>query len=52
MAEYESERERLAMITELLLHIEDAEARGKTSFTADELKTELLAIAREVKQHK
>ena len=52
MTPYESERERLAMITDLQLRIRAAKEEGKTSFTAEELMEALLDIAEDIKQHK
>ena len=51
-AEAVSERERLAMVTELLLRLRSAEQAGKNTFTAAELRDALLDFAREMKQHK
>ena len=53
MTEYESERERLATVTDLQLRFMDmAAAEGKNSFTIEELNQALWDYAREIKQHK
>ena len=52
MTEYESERERLAMVTDELILVDQAEKEGKTTFTAEEIKRALLDLAISIKQHK
>ena len=52
MTEYESERERLAMITDLRLEFQDLQASGKDSLTVDEVIGMLDKVARRIKTHK
>ena len=52
MTEYESERERVAMITDLRLEFQDLQASGKDSLTVDEVIGMLDKVARRIKTHK
>ena len=52
MTEYESERERLAMVTDLQLLLAQAEEEGKPQVTAEEIRKALLEFAKSVKPHK
>lgn len=52
MTEYESERERLAVIADLLLHFRQKSKEGKENFTYEELSQDLLDYAEDMKQHK
>ena len=52
MTEYESERERLAMITDLQLRLLAAKDEGKTNYTTEELLLALLDVAKDIKLHK
>ena len=50
--EFESEREQIATITEVLLRFRKENAEGKSTWTYDELRENLLDYAEEKKRHK
>ena len=52
MTQYESERERLAMIEDLVLMFLDLREEGKDSLSVDEIINQLHQFARSVKIHK
>ena len=52
MTEYESERERLAMLMDLQLRLKQLEKEVKTSFTSQELFDAIIEVAQDIKQHK
>lgn len=52
MTEYESERERLAAVLDIVLRIREAKAEGIDQYTADEVIEFLYQYAEDIKQHK
>ena len=52
MTESESDRERLAVIADLLLRYRQKKNEGKETFTYEELTQDLLDYAEDMKQHK
>ncbi len=50
--EFESERESLATVMDIIMEIKDAAAEGKTEYTSDELVEFLINFGREKKRHK
>ena len=52
MTEYESERERLANVLDIIMLIREAKAEGKNQYSADEMVEFLLNYAADIKRHK
>ena len=50
--EYESEREQMATVMDIILSIQDAETAGKTEYTSKELIEFLYSFIRDKKRHK
>ena len=50
--EYESEREQMATVMDIILSVQDAEAAGKTEYTSKELIEFLYSFIRDKKRHK
>ena len=50
--EYESEREQMATVMDIILSVKDAEAEGKTNYTSEELVEFLYAFIKDKKRHK
>ena len=51
-SEYESEREQMATVLDIILAIQNAEAEGKTEYTSKEIIDFLYAFIRDKKRHK
>ena len=52
MTEHELEIERLAMLMDLRLLLNEEIEKGKSTFTAEELQKAIDDIAKEIKKHK
>ena len=50
--EYESEREQMATVMDIILRVQDAEAAGKTEYTSKELIEFLYEFIRNQKRNK
>ena len=50
--EYESEREQMATVMDLILSVKEAEATGKTEYTSTELIEFLYSFIKDKKRHK
>ncbi len=50
--EYESEREQMATVMDIILSVREAEAEGKTEYTSKELIEFLYAFISDKKRHK
>lgn len=51
-SEYESEREQMATVMDIILRVQDAEAEGKTQYTSQEVIEFLYTFVRDTKRHK
>ena len=52
MTEYESERERLAAVMDIIMRVRDAKDEGKDQYSADDVIEFLFDYAADIKQHK